>query len=395
MTQTAQRRQGLTVRLTRRKNNATKAGGFHFPSRPRIARRPKVPRFWRNIAPTLLAAESDLQGEAAPSSPLPLFQRQYYWRLVLSAKGIPHSMPDKNARQGLYVPPVTELAAVHEILALERERPDAPIPPPPLRDNTALTLLILCCLLPLHALRWSEGWLHAPFPETPDIWLTLGGLDAYKVQQMGEWRRSITALTLHADTAHLTSNVVMGAVFCVPLFRRTGAGLGIMLTLLAGACGNILTAYLRPASYMSQGFSTALFASVGLLSAVTAVYAFRHSLAGAALAGRTQPDEALQAGGRPTSSSRPAALGKAIFQGLMPLGAGLALLALLGGSEAPKVDYLAHSAGLLCGVLLGLATAIFPALFQQKSTVNAMVQGLAGGFSALLLLACWYYALAI
>lgn len=387
MTHTTQRRQGLTARLTRRKN---RSGEFRFSSRLRIVRRPKVPRFWRNIAPTLLAAGNGHATEAA-SSPAPLFQRQYYWRLVLSAKGIPHNMPDQSARQGLYVPPVAELAAVHEIMAFEREKPDVPLPPPPLRDNTALTLLILCCLLPLHALRWGEGWPHSPFPASPDDWLASGGLDAYKVRQAGQWWRSVTALTLHADTAHLMGNVVMGAVFCVPLFRRTGAGLGIALTLLAGACGNMLTAYLRPASYISQGFSTALFASVGLLSAVTAVHAFRHSLAGAALVTRNQPEGTR----KEKYPARPAALGKAVFQGLMPLGAGLALLALLGGSEAPKVDYLAHSAGLLCGVLLGLAAAVFtPAFFRQKSTGNAVTQSLAGGLSVLLLLACWYYALA-
>ncbi len=372
----ARRRKGPLFRPVKRRAPSESAPPPLFAGRPRLVRRPKAPPFWRNIAPALLAANFD-----APAGTVPLFQRQYYWRLVLLAKGIPHSMPDQGGRQGLYVPPVAEYAALREILAFEREKPEVPLPPPPLRDNMLPTLLMLCCLALWHALRWN-GWGEAlGLPAKPQDWLPLAGLDAYRVAHAGEWWRCVTALTMHADSAHLAGNLAASAVFGIPLFRRSGAGLGILLALLAGAYGNLLTAYLRPPAYMSQGFSTALFAIIGLLSAFSAVYALRHHRAGAAL---RREEERLA----------PSALRNALFQGLMPLGAGIALLAMLGGSEAPGVDYLAHSAGLLCGIVLGLATAAaVPALFLQKGRANALVQGAAGGLALGLLLLCWRYAL--
>lgn len=375
-------------RPVRRGNQKAGTATSPVASWTRIARRPKAPPFWRNIAPSLLAG-GEAPVQTFSNAPIPLFQRQYYWRLVLSAKGIPYYMPDQSGRQGLYVPPAAERAALHEITAFEREKPDAPVPPPPLRNNALLAMLILCCLIPWHMTRWNAEWNHGSLPAAPETWLDLGGLDAYKVRH-GEWWRAVTALTLHADAAHLAGNVLLGAVFCVPLFRRTGAGLGAALTVLAGACGNMLTAYLRPASYISQGFSSAVFAAVGLLSAVTAVSVFRHSLAQAVLAEDRQRQTHSAA-----ARSRPAALRRAAFQGLMPLGAGLALLALLGGSEAPKADYLAHCMGLFCGTVLGMAAVVFaPALFRQKGGNNILIQTFAGGFAVALFAACWHYALA-
>lgn len=341
-----------------------------------IAKRPAAPRYWQNIASLLRALPSpDITDAKAIPDATERWRRRI---LVLQAKAIPFRFFERN-RPALYVPPVAAKAALHEIAAFEAERPAPPLPTPPERRGTYWYMALVALLVPWHRMRW-DALLPLPFlPATAREWLTQGGLDAYRVAVSHEWWRSVTALTLHADGAHLVSNVLMGCVFGIPLCRHTGVGFGFLLTILAGALGNIATAFLRPASAMSQGFSTALFASVGLLAAFSAAFAVRHSLAAV--------------GGQHNSR---APLVRGLKKGLLPVGAGLGFLAMLGGADAPNVDYLAHVMGLFAGLLTGAAASF--ALPQPPLPGTAKDRLLQVGSlvaAAALICASWAAALAV
>lgn len=332
----------------------------------RLARRPLTPPYWRNIAPALRKNRRD----AGP-------ERYRHWLLVLQAKGFRYRFFDRPPLASLYIPPVAAEAALHEILAFEKERPPLPLPQPPERRGLYWYAALLAALIPWHRARWDGLFSFTSLPATARDWLTAGGLDAYRVSVTGEWWRAVTSLTLHADAAHLVSNLVMGAIFGIPLCRHTGVGFGFLLTVLAGALGNLATAYLRPASFLSQGFSTAVFASVGLLAAFAAAFAARHAAATA------------------VDHHRAAAVKQGVLKALIPLGAGLGFLAMLGGSEAPGVDYLAHTMGLAAGVTLGLATAFgAPRLLALRGANNTALQWVSLALAAGLFAACWRAALA-
>ena len=79
----------------------------------------------------------------------------------------------------------------------------------------------------------------------------------------GEWWRTITALTLHADLGHLISNSMFGALFVGLTCRYLGWGFGWLLTLSAGALGNTLNAWIQAEQFRSLGASTAVFAALG------------------------------------------------------------------------------------------------------------------------------------
>lgn len=342
---------------------AKKAPAWDNP-RFRIAKRPPAPAFWTNIAPRL-RARSDRCGP----------DRHRYWLLVLQAKRFRYRFFER-APASLYVPPVAAKAAAHEILAFERERPAPPLPQPPERRGLYWYAALLAMLVPWHAVRWDGLLSLSSLPGTARDWLTVAGLDAYRVSVTGEWWRALTSLTLHADAAHLISNLVMGTIFGIPLCRHTGVGFGFFLTILAGAIGNMATAFLRPASFLSQGFSTAVFASVGLLTAFAAVFAARHAAYSA------------------TEGSRKQAIRQGVLKGLVPFGAGLGFLAMLGGSEAPNVDYLAHTMGLVAGILLGFCTAFSThgPLFL-RGTKNAALQACSLAAAVFLLAMAWRLAL--
>lgn len=136
----------------------------------------------------------------------------------------------------------------------------------------------------------------------------------------GEWYRCATALLLHADSIHLAGNLVGMAIFATAVCSISGWGVGWLLILASGISGNLINAYVYGYGHSSIGASTAVFGALGLLSS----YQFLKK---------------IQAPG-----SR--------FQILLPLGAGLALLAFTGSSS--HTDIMAHLFGFLSGVFMGL-----------------------------------------
>jgi rhomboid protease GluP len=120
------------------------------------------------------------------------------------------------------------------------------------------------------------------------------------------------------------------------LCRTLGTGLGWFSLITCGALGNFLNIVLRDQAHHSVGFSTSIFAAVGIFSGIQIL------------------------AGRPTSL-------KAL---LAPLGAGAGLLAML-GTSGERTDLGAHFFGFLCGLGFGI---LVNRLDISKLTGNQQLQ---------------------
>jgi rhomboid protease GluP len=185
-------------------------------------------------------------------------------------------------------------------------------------------------------------------------WFAAGASDAERVLH-GEWWRTITALSLHADGGHVLSNVGLGTLVVGAVMRSEGVGFGAALVLAAGTAGNLINAWAHQSLHSSVGFSTGVFAAIGLLGGIAYVHARRK-----------------------VRRMRPA---------WTALAGTLALLALLGTSEKHNVDMLAHVFGALAGVGLGVLTT---SLRWRPGTTGQWVAGLG---TAATVLGAWVIAL--
>lgn len=287
------------------------------------------------------------------SLPGPGTRTMELWRLTLEAKNIPHLVAGHGANQRLFVPALREGLARSELAALTAESHARAPAAVEVHHNAHWALCALLILMFWHGLRM--GWWPLPLAHLPDpdYWLLCGGLHVHRVRALGEWWRTATALTLHADSRHLFSNLLFGAPFLILLARRLGLGLALGLTLLAGILGDTLNVLFRPPEHSSVGFSTALFGMTGLLCADTVIrdngaQGFKH-------------------------------------RALPPLAAGLALLAML-GTEGERTDYAAHIFGLLSGFGLGLAVS---SLLKRLGPPPRLLSWSAGLAVPLFLLWCW------
>lgn len=354
-----------------------------------LRQRPNMPPFWQKLDPASVTG-SGLAGEIPDQSRLNL------WLLVLEAKKIPHRLvlperrftPGRSRSQALpgtavYVPPLHARAAMSEILAVEAERSVAPRMAPA-RENVLGVLVFFTLLALWHAYRW-EWFVPADFgirsllPAEPSAWAAAFGLDVYRFRVLHEFWRSITALTLHADDAHLFSNAAFGIFLFSSLCRRVGLGMGLLLGLMGGILGNAANGLYRPPGALSIGFSTAVFASIGALCAVTCADVVRYGMA-------AEP-------GRGSVSFFQAA-GPYVRPALAPLAAGLALLAILGGGWEAKTDYAAHVWGFVGG--LACALAGLPLLYRLDSLPRraySAVQTALFALTVALPLLAWSYSL--
>lgn len=185
-------------------------------------------------------------------------------------------------------------------------------------------------------------------------WYAAGRTNAGRIQH-GEWWRTVTALTLHADWAHLIGNLLVGGVVGWLASRALGSGRAWLLILLAGAAGNLLNALVRSPEHTSVGASTAVFAGIGLLAART-------------------------------WRSRRWTTNK--MQRWAPLIGGVLLLSLL-GTGGGRTDVPAHLFGFLCGALSGTAMGFLHVTTPSRT----WVQWLMGAVAMALLIASWTIAL--
>ncbi|MFH2132472.1 MAG: rhomboid family intramembrane serine protease, partial [bacterium] len=183
------------------------------------------------------------------------------------------------------------------------------------------------------------------------IWEDSGMLVVDKVLA-GEWYRTITALTLHADGVHLLSNTIGLLVFIGGVHQFAGAGLSWLLVLIAGALGNFGTSLFYQTAHNSVGASTAVFGAVGLMGA----FGVKRYL--------------IQKPFR-----------KRFF---IPLIGALGLFAMLG--THPGSDVMAHVFGLISGIVIGLALT---PLLGTRILKSPLLQAIAGFLFFLGIYHCW------
>jgi len=265
---------------------------------------------------------------------------------VLVAEGLRATVRGGPDGFAVEVPAHERDAAERALASFERENRTAPPPPePPALDRHAFShaLLVTSALLASFAWTGPDGGLVGPY--------AAGDATAIRA---GAWWRAFTALALHADAGHVLGNAIAGTVFFAGVFRSFGAGAGSALVLLAGGLGNAANAWLRTSPHTTIGASTAVFGALGVVVGERMLR--RHA-----------------------SPSRRGAW--------IPLGAGLALLAML-GTEGEHVDVWAHVCGLAAGIALGLAAALVPARWLARRPV----QWIAGAGAAALFALAWWLA---
>jgi len=270
------------------------------------------------------------------------------WATVLAAAGISHWMRQRLDGWALIVPPDDAATAVEALAAYDRENArepagaadeGAPVRPPTIAGAVVALLLV--------------GFFAITGPRAGrSVWFERGSADAARLMA-GEWWRSITALTLHADVPHLLGNALATVILVTAVCWTLGPGVGLWMVLLAGAGGNVLTAVAHRTDFISVGASTATFGALGILAALRVVL------------GRTGPGRR---------------------KWWVVVAASLALLALLG--TGPHADILAHLFGFLVGGGLGLVVAL-----AVRRPVPALVQWLLIAAFVAVVLVAWRIAL--
>lgn len=187
-------------------------------------------------------------------------------------------------------------------------------------------------------------------------WLAAGRTQAGLIRH-GQWWRTVTALTLHADLAHLMANLVIGGLFGLFAGQLLGSGLAWVSILIAGATGNLLNAWIREPGHTSIGASTAVFAALGMVA--TYVWKRRGPVRASKLTRWT------------------------------PVIAGVVLLAYL-GTGGVRTDVGAHVTGFLSGALLG---ALYGKL-GDRVVLGVGAQFLLGMSALAVLALAWALALA-
>jgi len=258
--------------------------------------------------------------------------------MVLDATGIAHEIqaaPDGGGE--IVVADEDAPAAEAALAAWEAENRPRPSPPVKPDYGSSLAGVAVGLVILVFSLRAGLGPSGGLFER--------GSADAVRMLH-GEWWRAATALTLHADLAHVAANAVAMAVFLGAVARRLGPAIAVWMVLLAGIAGNLLTALVLPGGHVSIGASTAVFGALGTLSALQV----------------------------PRRSA------------WLTLGAGVALLGLLG--TGARADLLAHLFGFAVGVAEGLAVR------RRMPPRRSLLQPALALLAALPVILAWWRALA-
>lgn len=254
---------------------------------------------------TELYAEVFRSAQSAPASDV---------AFMLTAVGIAAVMNVVEGGYAVYVEATEVGRARDELIRYAQESRPAPPPeaPLPLKRGAFMSTAVAGVVLLAVAGAAGRDWFARD-------WYAAGALDGVEVRA-GAWWRAVTALTLHADLAHLTANLGFGALFGAACAALYGPGLGWLLVVAAATLANLVEAAWMPPGMRSIGASTAVFAALGLV----------------------------------TARGRRAIHGRGIARGFYgALVAGLLLLALLGTGEG-HTDVLAHALGFSLGVAAGL-----------------------------------------
>ncbi|MFZ5426229.1 MAG: rhomboid family intramembrane serine protease [Thermodesulfobacteriota bacterium] len=310
---------------------------------------------WVDVAPPLLE-------EAGLAVLGPELARQ--WGLVLSARRIPHRIRQGWPGLKLLVPPGREGEALGELRAYLKENPLEPVHLPDFRPGPGEgqpiwkelpgVLVSLGLATAFMTMTGAENTLGAFMLN----WHGHGAGDT-GLMARGEWWRAVTALTLHADVAHLMGNVCLGGTFLVLLSRQIGLGWAWLLSLAGGIWANLAKAPLQGSGYLFVGSSTAVFSALGVLAGVRL-------------------------------SRLPRDLR---WKRALPFAAGVMILAFLGvgtEEEVRKIDLAGHFMGFGAGFAFGLGYAALERLFNKSGRALSPWMGAA---AALVVITSWAFAL--
>jgi len=200
--------------------------------------------------------------------------------------------------------------------------------------------LIVCVMLAVWYVRVQHGG------DDPEI---IHRFSASAVNILdGEYFRSVTALMLHRDLAHLAGNMAGLMVFGIAAGVLAGWGCGWLMILISGMAGNLINAFMYESAHVSIGASTAVFGAIGILAGYQGV--------------------------RVKQTTR------RFKTAWLPLAGGLALLGMLGSGDV-SVDIMAHLFGFFCGILLG-ATYGWRFLYPPSEIFQTLCAALASGIVA-------------
>lgn len=273
---------------------------------------------------------------------------------VLRAVGIEFVVTQLDGAWQLSVPAATATRASEELAAYRAEsaRPQArPVAPLEELESGWPGVAAYVAVVLLAAVAANQDYFGQD-------WLARGRLDVDRVLA-GEWWRTVTALCLHADTAHLAGNIAFGGFFGLYIGRYVGSGVAWCGILVGGALGNALNALVQPQGHLAIGASTAVFAALGMLAAFT-----------------------WRRGAYRNASWRTRAA---------PLTAALGLLAFTGtggGTAGGNVDIVAHLTGFIVGLGGGLVVA------AETLPRQPIHQRWAGAASVTVLIGAWFWAFA-
>jgi len=239
----------------------------------------------------------------------------FAYSLVLSAVDIPHHIncitPD---HYEIYVEEHQFPQAKKEITTYINENRNWP-PAPPAEDGFRPTFLAMSPVIIsiiIYIFNLSGNW------NNHSLWFTRGAGDANAILDNLELYRLITPLTLHADIVHLLGNCFLGGILLHFLLHITGNGIGLIIILISAVTANYINVIIHGHDHYFVGFSTAVFAIIGMLCTISLTRQNKHTT----------------------------------LHFFIPLMAGFALLALL-GSGGKRTDLGAHLFGLLCGFVSG------------------------------------------
>jgi membrane associated rhomboid family serine protease len=270
---------------------------------------------------------------------------------MLHAVGIGSQVVPDGERWSLVVLPQSVTAAIAHLRGYERENPPRRrVLARPEQMHPRAWLGPLLYVAVMVAVAWLAG--HHAFGSH---WLGDGALQTRAVRG-GEVWRTVTAVTLHFDVAHLLSNLGFGAFFGWLASQLLGPGVAMGGALAAAVLANAINSTIQPVHHVSAGASTMVFSLLGLLAA----YAWR----------------------------RRADSGERWAYRWAPLIAGLFLLGFTGiGGE--NTDVLAH----LTGFVTGLGTGWW--LGRLTRIPRAHVQWLVGLGALAAIVAAWWAALVL
>lgn len=284
---------------------------------------------WSIIPPQQIGLVTPLSGEQVR-----------LWALVLTARAIPCMILPNAGSWLLAVPPELHETACRELQIFEEQNHNWPPPLPPTRpqaDNSLITISILILIAIFHnVIRINPELFSFPWPD----WAAIGSAQT-DVIRSGEWWRVVTALTLHNDAAHLFGNLAIGSFFLIPLARELGSGLAWSLTIAAGSLGNLINAYVQPATHNSLGGSTAVFAAIGILGALSFIRHRHHSRK----------------------------------RWMLPIAGAVTFLTIL-GTEGKNTDLGAHLTGFISGIGTGIITEFLLEQWNKPSRPITITLGL-------------------